>query len=129
MMVIDTNVAISILVEDRMIRTDLLENQYIVAPFFMQMEILNVLRKYHFMRNIPMEDVDKIYHDFIDIVDEFIPDEEILESARKISFTLNHPIYDCLFLALAQQKNAPFVSFDRRLLDKADQVGIKIVSI
>ena len=56
-----TNVAISIVMEDRVIRTDLLENQYIAAPFFMQMEILNVLRKYHFMRDIPMDDLDKIY--------------------------------------------------------------------
>ena len=56
-----TNVAISIVMEDRVIRTDLLESQYIAAPFFMQMEISNVLRKYHFMRDIPMDDLDKIY--------------------------------------------------------------------
>ena len=56
-----TNVAISIVMEDRVIRTDLLENQYIAASFFIKLEILNVLRKTHFMRDIQMIDLDKIY--------------------------------------------------------------------
>jgi predicted nucleic acid-binding protein len=129
MIVIDTNFAISILVEDRSICTDVIENQHILAPFLIKMEILNVLRKYHFMRNIPIPDIDKIYRDSIELIDEFVPDHLLLDGAKKLSFKLNHHIIDCLFLSLAIQRDVPFVSFDKRLVAKAEKMGIKTMQV
>ena len=40
----------------------------------------------------------------------------IVERALAIAFELDHPTYDCLYLALAQQEDAPLVTADQRLL-------------
>ena len=129
MIVIDTNVALAILLEDGFSRTDLLENSTVIAPSFMKLEMLNVLRKYHFLRKVSIEDLDKIYIEFLKIIDEFVLDDKILNAAKEISYKLNHPIYDCLFLALALQYKSVFISFDQRLLKKAESIGIETLNL
>lgn len=45
-----------------------------------------------------------------------IPDEELRVRALSIAMELNHPVYDCFYLALAEREGAPLVSADKRLL-------------
>ncbi len=45
--------------------------------------------------------------------------ERLLEAALKFSFDLDHAVYDCIYLALAQQLNAVCVTADKRLLSIA----------
>ena len=40
---------------------------------------------------------------------------ELLDSALRLSFDLGHPVYDCLYLALAWQRRFPLVTADERL--------------
>lgn len=39
-----------------------------------------------------------------------------MDAALKLSLALDHPIYDCLYLALAEKLDAPLISADQRLL-------------
>ncbi len=126
-MVVDTNIIIGIVVENNENGFDLVSNQNIYMPEFAKIEMWNVLRKYHFLRKIDIEIIEKYYEDFYDIITDFISNEELLESAKKISFQLNHPIYDCLFLALALYKDQPFMSSDKRLLAKANSLNIETI--
>ena len=45
-----------------------------------------------------------------------VPDEEIRARDLAIAVDLNHPIYDCFDLALAERERAPLVSADKRLI-------------
>lgn len=49
---------------------------------------------------------------------EIWPMGQLLESATRLAITLEHPAYDCVYLALASMQNWRFVTADDRLLRK-----------
>ena len=51
-----------------------------------------------------------------------VPDEELRSRALAIAVDLNHPIYNCFYLALAERERAPLISADKRLLTAAKKV-------
>ena len=51
---------------------------------------------------------------------ELVPMRSLLESATRLAIDLDHPAYDCIYLALALLDGAPFVTADSRLLGKID---------
>ncbi len=53
------------------------------------------------------------------VYDELVPLEVLLQSAATIARTLDHPVYDCFYLALAAARGMPLVTADRRLLARA----------
>ena len=50
-----------------------------------------------------------------------IPMEQLSEAALHICLEIDHPIYDCYFLALAQAMNTKLITFDRRLHSQCQQ--------
>ena len=50
--------------------------------------------------------------------DALIPLGSLAERAVAISRLLDHPAYDCFYLALAEQRAATLVTADQRLLDR-----------
>ena len=54
---------------------------------------------------------------------------ELLDSALQLSLELNHPVYGCVYLALARQREIPLVTADRRLVSavsKRSALGIRV---
>ena len=47
----------------------------------------------------------------------------LLEHATRLSIALNHPAYDCFYLALALQNDWPFIPADKRLINRLAQAG------
>ena len=47
------------------------------------------------------------------------PDQELLSDAMALSTDLKHPVQDCLYLAAAQRADAPLITADRALHDRA----------
>lgn len=128
-MILDTNFFIKFCLEpdENLIR--LIADQTIIAPDFLKLEVINILRKLHFFQGVPKSTIDEYESIIFDLVDEFIPDFGSLISAKKISFELNHPIYDCIFLALAKETSDIFCSYDQKLLAKAQIIGIKTIDL
>ncbi len=52
--------------------------------------------------------------------DELVPLASLARRACAISRTLNHPAYDCFYLALSEQRGAVLVTADQRLLQRVD---------
>ncbi len=52
------------------------------------------------------------------IFSELVPLVPIASLAADIGRTLDHSIYDCLYIALAERTGSRMVSADRRLLDR-----------
>jgi len=48
----------------------------------------------------------------------------LLSRATNLAIEIGHPVYDCLYLALAVETNAPLATADRRLRRAAAGVGI-----
>jgi predicted nucleic acid-binding protein len=49
---------------------------------------------------------------------ELVPARALMESATRMAIELDHPAYDCLYLALAVENGCQFVTADKRLVDK-----------
>jgi predicted nucleic acid-binding protein len=49
---------------------------------------------------------------------ELAPTHSLLEAATRIAIELDHPAYDCLYLAVAAHRSCRFVTADQRLLRK-----------
>jgi predicted nucleic acid-binding protein len=49
--------------------------------------------------------------------------EPYVSEALEIAISLNHPIYDCFYLALARRERAPLVTADRRLAAAAQALA------
>ena len=53
----------------------------------------------------------------------------LLPRAGAISVSLDHPIYDCFYIALSEAQSAPLVTVDSRLLAKARGTPFQVVSL
>ena len=54
---------------------------------------------------------------------------ELLAVALQLSLELKHPVYDCVYLALAQRRQIPLVTADRRLVSivgERSKLGIRV---
>jgi predicted nucleic acid-binding protein len=52
---------------------------------------------------------------------ELLPTRSLFESATRLAIELDHPAYDCLYLALAIENECQFATADERLLRKLSQ--------
>ena len=52
---------------------------------------------------------------------ELLPTRPLFEAATRMSIEIDHPAYDCLYLALAIEKKCRFVTADERFLRKLQQ--------
>ena len=52
---------------------------------------------------------------------ELLPMLPLFETATRISIEIDHPAYDCIYLALATERRCHFVTADERFLRKLRQ--------
>ena len=85
------------------------------APDFIVVEIANVAWKKHVRGEITEEQAHDIVFDVRAYVPVLYPSTNLVERSLGISLTLNHPVYDCLYLACAQTTDNILVTADDRL--------------
>ena len=54
---------------------------------------------------------------------EILPTRVLMEEALKLSVALDHAAYDCIYLSLALEKDWRFVTADKRLSRKVNQLN------
>lgn len=50
----------------------------------------------------------------------------LLPQALELARELDHPVYDCIYLALAQELSAPLVTADQRLISAVEDASLAI---
>jgi predicted nucleic acid-binding protein len=94
----------------------------VLAPELMLTEVANALWKLQRAGSLNGLDPQLLLGDARDLVDQIEPDRELQVEALALACHLNHPVYDCLYLALARREAATLLSADHRLLTLAAQV-------
>jgi|688.fasta_scaffold869183_2 predicted nucleic acid-binding protein len=107
-MILDTNFYINFCLYPDEKLFGIIKDNKLLAPEYLKMEVINILRKLYFFQGIPRTKIDEYETIIFDLIAEFVPDRLLLDSAKRFSFDLNHPIYDCIFLALAKETNNVF---------------------
>ncbi len=119
--VVDASIAIGWLVkqENAIDHTYLLENQNIlIAPDLVFPEVCNGIWRLVSAGYVTPKHGHKIASELSDYFDKVFPCAPLMKAAMGISLQLNHPAYDCFYLALAEHQNVQMITADLRLLNK-----------
>ena len=97
-----------------------------IAPDLLLPEVTNVLGKKQKKGEIAAEQAAAGLSAIDTAISHFIPSRELTKDAAILSIELNHPAYDCFYLACALGRGI-LVSADKRFIDKCRQSGYEEV--
>jgi predicted nucleic acid-binding protein len=97
----------------------------LAAPEFLVAECANILWK-KVRRDELSADEASLAARLIERADvELMPMRSSLDAATRLAIELDHAAYDCVYLALAVEKDWPFVTADERFLRKLHQSRLR----
>jgi predicted nucleic acid-binding protein len=88
----------------------------VVAPDLVLVEIANAAWKFVTFEGFDAGAAALIIAESAKGFDEIVPCLGLKERALTIAVELRHPVYDCFYLALAEQRDCSMVTTDKRLL-------------
>ncbi len=94
------------------------------APTLLRFEVISGLSKQWRKKLIAADQVEDGAAALERMIAFWHDDPELAANACKLSLALDHPVYDCVYIALARRLAAPLVTADRRLLDRAPEIAI-----
>jgi predicted nucleic acid-binding protein len=117
--VIDANVGLKWFIEEprSTAARKILEkgNAFIVPDIFIP-EICNVVWKKVKNQEITGEQGQAIVTNVPTVLDHIVPSSEVAKRAFDLAVQFNHPVYDCLYLALAERESITLITDDAKLV-------------
>jgi len=107
---------------DQLLETD----SPLLAPDLMAVEATNAWWKKHRRREMERVDVEQAVTNLLALGIAWTPSAALLPSAARLAVELGHPVYDCLYLALAAAHAAPIATADERLRQAAKRIGVRV---
>lgn len=91
----------------------------LVAPDLLPIEVANVLWRKRRAAQLSDNEAAAMQDDLPQFFERLYPVGPLAARALAISFALDHPVYGCVYLALAEREGCPLVTADARFLAKA----------
>jgi predicted nucleic acid-binding protein len=123
-LVIDASIAIKWVVEEDGTQQALTLRQRarLIAPELLVAECANILWK-KVQRNELLKEEAILAARLLQGAEiELRPTRFLFEAATRLSIEIDHPAYDCVYLALAVETKCPFVTADERILRRLHRV-------
>ena len=92
----------------------------------MAVEVTNAWWKKLRRHEMDIADVEQAVTNLLALEITWTPSAELLRPAVRLAADLRHPVYDCLYLALAASHSALLATMDERLRRGAERLGIRI---
>lgn len=124
--VVDASVAVKWVIPEVLSdRADALRSRAdrLLAPDFLLLEATNALWKKLIRREISAREAARALDLLLSSPLDLRPSAPLLSRALTLARRLGHPVYDCLYVALAQVEGAALVTADRRLLAATAKPG------
>jgi predicted nucleic acid-binding protein len=96
-----------------------------IAPDWLGVEMAGALWnkvKYSRLLAVHAERCLEAYPNFLD---RLVPSEPLFADALRLAIRLQHPVYDCLYLALAMSEDTRLITADRKLHAQAAANGLE----
>ena|SRR5919106_523431 len=119
-LVIDASVAFKWFVQEEGTERALVlleRDEPVVAPDLVVAEVANAAWKSLRRRELSTLQFDRILSDVAQPFSRLVPLNQLIRPAAALTRQLDHAIYDCLYLALADAEGVPVITADQRLLD------------
>ena len=123
LLVIDASIAVKWVVEEEGTPQALAlrRRTKLIAPELLVAECANILWKKVARDELSQEEA-LVAAKLLQSADiELLPMRSLFDAATGLAIELDHPAYDCIYLALAIEKDCPFVTADERFLRKLAQ--------
>lgn len=105
----------------------------LVAPEIIKYEVISGLVRRVRQDQLAASEANESVEDWLDALSNetvhLIIDDRLLVEAAQIACDIKHPLCDCLYLALARRLEAPFVTADRTLMQRASTVLPDVYSL
>lgn len=113
-MLVDASVVVKLFVDepDSTLAIASVAGQSLIAPDLIFAELANILWKTH--RRGLIGTPDPADYDIARLFDRVVPSSSLFSAALQLSVELNHPAYDCFYLALAIAEDDVLIAADRR---------------
>jgi predicted nucleic acid-binding protein len=98
----------------------------LLAPDLMAAEAANAWWKKLRRGEMARADVEDAVTNLLALGITWTPSPRLLRPAVRLAVDLGHPVYDCLYLALAAAHPASLATVDDRLRRAAERVGVRI---
>ena len=98
----------------------------LLAPDLMAVEATNAWWKKHRRREMDMIDVEQAVTNLLAAGIGWTSSVELVRPAARLATELGHPVYDCMYLALAASRSASLATADERLRRGAERVGVRV---
>jgi predicted nucleic acid-binding protein len=131
--VVDSSVAVKWVVEEKdSDNARSVSHATLEAPDLLLIECANILWKKVTLADLNSREAGECWQLLLQAPVQFTSSPELLDTALRISLDLRHPVYDCVYLALALQLGIPLITADRRLVSavrRKKSLGIHLVAL
>lgn len=94
-----------------------------LAPTLLLAEAGNALWRHFRVGDITREQTERGLNVIGRAFTQLVPLDQLHNEALRLAIDLDHPIYECFYLALAQREKAPLVTADKRLLKLGERLA------
>ena len=99
----------------------------LIVPSLVYAEIGNAIWRAVIRGDVPVAEAHERLHVATAHYNRIVPLEALAERAIDLAVRLQHPIYDCFYMALAEREDCPLITADTRLIAAAKRVkGIEL---
>lgn len=119
-LVVDASVAIKWVVaeEGRAEALRQTAGEELVAPEFVLVEAANILWKKVRRRELDAEQAQRGLSFITGAYGQLVPTGALIDSAFSLALAFDHPVYDCLYLACAEQQGVDLLTADAKFANK-----------
>jgi len=100
--------------------------QALVAPDVMPLEVANALWKKVQRHDVAAGDVAPALTRLLGLDIVLSPTVDLLQPAIRMALEIAHPVCDCVYLVLAEERGAPVATADIRLRQAARSRGLRL---
>lgn len=95
-----------------------------LVPELLFAEVGNVLWKRHRAGELEATAIAGALRALPQLIHEVVPALGVVERATLLACKMGHPVYDCVYLALAEAHGAELITADRKLFARAGAAGL-----
>ena len=126
MMVVDASVIVKLLVAEPgtdLARAAVTADDHCIAPDLLMIEVAGALAKKMRFEGLPHSAAVAGLRNVPAFVERLVKSASLLGTATDLSIELSHSLFDCLYLALAIERDCTVLTADRKFVACADASG------
>jgi predicted nucleic acid-binding protein len=104
----------------------IVEDRFLLAPDLMPVEAANAWWEKVRRHEMSVPDLEQAIVNLLALGIVLHPSAKLLSRATRLAADIDHPVYDCLYLALATEQGAHLATIDERLRRAAAQAEIRL---